>query len=132
MGAGSSARKKLDVEKKLREDAERKAEAEAQARKKLEDELREARRELESVRSQMERKAGGAPRALADASHASSGAPWKPCRTNKTLADAALALPRWSLSRVIVYHDGENCWVPNHADLRFAAVRDALCRIVAG
>jgi len=32
---------------------------------------------------------------------------------------------------VLVFHDGENCWVPNHADLRFAAVRHALCEIVA-
>ena len=37
----------------------------------------------------------------------------------------------FALSRVLVFHDGENCWVPNHADLRFAAVRDALAEIVA-
>ena len=97
MGAGSSARKKLDAEKKLREDAERKAEAETRARKKLEDELREAKRELESVRSQMHKDGDGRGREKMPN--------WKPCRTNKTLEAT------WSLSRVIVYHDGENCWV---------------------
>jgi len=113
MGAGSSARsKQLEAEKKLREDAERKAEAEALARRKVEEELLATRRELESVKSLLSLPSD---RAL----------PWKPCRTNKVLAAP------FPLARVIIYHDGENCWVPNHADLRFAAVRDALSRIVA-
>jgi hypothetical protein len=53
---------------------------------------------------------------------------WQPCRVNKSLL---AGLEPFELERVLVFHDGENCWVPNHADLRFAAVRDALSQIVA-
>eukprot|EP00802_Teleaulax_amphioxeia_P023274 Tamp_23823.p1 GENE.Tamp_23823~~Tamp_23823.p1 ORF type:complete len:209 (-),score=57.80 Tamp_23823:329-955(-) len=118
MGAGSSARK-VKAEVKLREEAERRAQTEAEARERLEKELAAAQRELERLRA-------AAPHAGPDAPTATTR--WKPCRVNKSLCPGKEA---YVLSRVHVYHDGENCWVPNHADLRFAAVRDALAQIIA-
>ena len=56
MGAGSSARK-LKVEVTLREEAERKVAEEAEARKKIEKELMETKRELQQLKQSVD--AGG-------------------------------------------------------------------------
>jgi hypothetical protein len=114
MGAGSSARKLKEVEERM--------EAEAVARRKIEQELLETRRELERLRESM------ATTKVMNM-HTEKAMRWKPCRVKKMTKTANAA---WSLTRVLVYHDGENCWVPNHADFRFAVVRDALCELVAG
>jgi len=85
MGAGSSARKMVKVEVKLREEAESKTQMLEHQMRQQQEELLETKKELERIRASI---AGVRP------VNAGSSVRWQPCRINKSLQST------WSLARV--------------------------------
>mmetsp|Transcript_49867 Transcript_49867/g.156068 ORF Transcript_49867/g.156068 Transcript_49867/m.156068 type:complete len:548 (-) Transcript_49867:57-1700(-) len=127
MGAGSSARK-LKAEKAAREEAERKALAELQSRLDMEKKMQEAAersRKLEEELDVLRRELGKIRLNSPGSSSSQSSCPWTPCRLKKQLTD------QFELKEVIVHHDGENCYIPNHPDFRYGSVRDHVATMIA-
>eukprot|EP00960_Hanusia_phi_P032345 749806-Hanusia_phi.AAC.11 len=127
MGAGSSARK-LRAEKEAREEAERKALSELQSRLEMEKKMQEAAERSRKLEEELDtlRRELGKVRLNSPASSSSQGAcPWTPCRVQKQLSES------FDLKEVIIHHDGENCWVPNHPDFRYSSVREHVVTMIA-